>query len=42
MYKDNFFFLNDKYIIINNQVSARDEQKLVKEGLQTIVILEAI
>jgi hypothetical protein len=29
------FFLNGKYIIINKQVSAQDEQRPVKEGLQT-------
>jgi hypothetical protein len=29
-----FFFLNGKYNIINKQVSAQDEQRLVKEGLQ--------
>jgi hypothetical protein len=29
------FFLNGKYIIINKQVSPQDEQKPVKEGLQT-------
>jgi hypothetical protein len=28
-------FFNRKYIIINNQVFAQDEQILVKEGLQT-------
>jgi hypothetical protein len=33
----NVFFLNGKYNIINKQVSAQDEQILVKEGLHTKV-----